>query len=72
MSSRSEAEMSQAVRDCVTSCLQARLPRDCLYQFIRALVDERGWPEADAEQVASDAADVLRTVAPHLVPDRDE
>jgi hypothetical protein len=70
MSSRSEAEMSQAVRDCVTSCLEASLPRDCIYEFVRVLVDERGWPEADADQVARSATDVVRTIAPHLVTDQ--
>jgi hypothetical protein len=68
MYSRSEAEMSEAVRDCVTSCLQARLPHDCIYEFIRILIDERGWPEAEAKQIARSATDVLRVVAPHLKP----
>ena len=71
MSTRSEAEMSEAVRECVTKCLATRLPRDRIYEFIRILVDERGWPEADADQIARSATDVLRVVAPHMAPERD-
>jgi hypothetical protein len=33
------------LRDCVTSCLEVRTPRDCIDGLIRVLIDERGWSE---------------------------
>jgi hypothetical protein len=70
MSTRSEAEMSDAVRECVTKCLEARISHDCIDEFVRRLVDERGWPEYEASQIARDATDVLRRLGPHFGRDR--
>jgi hypothetical protein len=71
MSSRSEAEMSEAVRQCVLECLHAEDARRCIEDFTRRLVNG-GWLQADADEVADSAIQVLQTVRPHFAPERDE
>jgi len=63
--------MSEAVRQCVLECVQADDPRLCIEDFTHRLV-ERGWTQADADEVADSAIKVLRTVRPHMAPERDE
>ena len=66
MPSRSEAEMSQAVRQCVLECIGATDRIECIDQFVKRLVNERGWSLDDAEHVAQSALDVIKTIEPHM------
>jgi hypothetical protein len=68
MSSRSEAELSETVQQCVLECVKAANPPHFIREFAQRLVNEHGWMQADADEVADSAARVLHTVGPHMSP----
>jgi hypothetical protein len=56
--SRSEVEVSAAVRDCVRKCLENGRTRDCVEAFMSALITD-GWAVKDANEVRISALKVL-------------
>lgn len=47
---RSETEISEAIRECATLCMEQADPRHCIQEFVSNLL-ESGWASGDARQV---------------------
>jgi predicted Ser/Thr protein kinase len=69
MSEHNETEISETVRQCVMECLHATDRRQCIDEFARRLVNDRGWSQDDAREVIDSAIRVIETIAPHMDPD---
>jgi hypothetical protein len=62
---RSEAEISEAVRECAQQCAQAADIEQCLSDFAAQLL-ALGWSEGDVEAVMRSARRVLDSIGWHL------
>jgi hypothetical protein len=61
MTNRSEAEISEAVRDCARHCAKVTDAAACLSDYKQKLLDA-GWTEVDANEVVSTTRQVLDSI----------
>ena len=57
------ATLKNAIQDCVDYACQSDRPIQCVYEFVRTLVDAKGWSEVDARAVGIRALTVAETWA---------
>ena len=62
--------LNDAVHDCIQIALAAKSPVAAVYEFVQSLITERGWNEADANELGRRAIGVVnslngRTAATH-------
>lgn len=62
---RSEAEISEAVRECVTVCAKVADVAKCLAVYASKL-EADGWSDADVEAVIRSARQVLNDIGPQI------
>ena len=55
---RSEAEISMAIRECATLCFEHPRPRQCIDNYVAELL-RNGWTDDDASDVKADARRVV-------------
>ena len=58
-----DTQISAAIRDCVDECYSSVRPRDCLAEYVSALVTLDGWSQAQANAVESRAIRILDILA---------
>ena len=54
--------LNDAVHDCIQIAMAAKSPVAAVYEFVQALITERGWNEADAHELGRRAIGVVNSL----------